>query len=418
MRKKAAYINSIFTEINIPIHMADNVIESQQPEAIVAPAQPDYSAELAQHMAISLNGGILPTSATELPQSTEVQAQTAEQVQTQPEATTATDPFSLFKDKFGYETPEAAIQEIEQLRAFKAAPTAEYPVVEMPAEVEALIKAWNAGNKQEVWQALDREVRVEKLLNAEVTKDTAADIVKMGMQLKYKDLTPDEINYKFNKQYAMPSKPIQAGDEMDEDFQQRLASWQEQVTDKQMELMIEAKLAKPELEQYKGKLTFPDIKTDTPVDEGYTQYLKMLEDQPKRDAEIKAAYKALTPKHLETKISFKDEANKIDFQYQFEPNAEKFSKAIEVASDMSNFFKFFEKPDGTPDRERLVDAIYFAMDKENYLLSALNQSKNATIKAQLPDNSGGPGGRLTPQSQEPNELDQQMRNALKGFGGF
>lgn len=398
--------------------MADNVVEQIAPQNEVAQPEVDFKAALDEQMAISLNGGIPPTSTTELPQSTGVQTQGTEQVQTQPEVTTAADPFSLFKDKFGYETPEAAIEEIEQLRAFKAAPTVEYPVVEMPAEVQALIKAWNSGNKEEVWQALDREVRVERLLNAEVNKDTAADIVKMGMQLKYKDLTPDEINYKFNKQYALPPKPVQLAEEMEEDYQQRLAGWQEQVTDKQMELMIEAKLSKPELQQHKSKLTFPDIKTDTPVDEGYVQYKKMLEDQPKRDADIKAAYKALTPKHLETKISFKDEANKIDFQYQFEPNAEKFSKAIDVASDMSNFFEFFKKPDGTPDRERLVDAIYFAMDKENYLLSALNQSKNATIKAQLPDNSNSGLLRQMPQSQEPSELDQHMRTALKGYGGF
>lgn len=396
--------------------MADNVLEQNTPQTEAQPSQDDFKAALDQQMAISLNGGIPPAETTTVePEPTVVPT-----TEPTPAAPAPSDPFSVFKEKFGYETPEAALQEIEQLRAFKASPTYEYPVVEIDPEAERLMKAWTSGNKEEVWKALDREVRLEKLLNTEVTKETAADIVKMSMQLKYRDidLNPDEINYRFNKQYGLPPEPKQTPEELDEDFQQRLKSWQEQVTDKQMDLMIEAKLAKPELQQYKGKLTFPEIQSANSVDEGYAQYLKMLEEQPKIDEQIKAAYKALTPKAIETKINFKDEANKIDFQFQFEPNAEKFTKAIEVASDMGNFSKFFTKPDGTPDRERLVDAIYFAMDKEAYLMAALNQSKNATIKAQLPDNSQGGMVRQIPQTQEPNELDQQMRMALKGWGGF
>jgi hypothetical protein len=394
--------------------MADENIQ-QTVETPEVPNQPDFSAQLAEQMAISLNNGMPPAPPDEVA-ATEPVAPTTEETQPQPEVSAPADAFSVFKEKFGYETPEAAIQEIEQLRALKVAPPQpEYPVVDVNPEFEALLKAWNEGKKEEVWQALDREVRVEKLLNAEVTKDTAAEIVKMGMQLKYKDLTPSEIDYRFNKQFGVPPKPVQDADELEEDFQDRLKSWQDQVTDKQMELMIEAKLAKPELQQYKGKLTFPEIKTETPTDERYLQYLKMLEEQPKVDAEVKAAYKALTPKHIETKINFKDEANKIDFQFQFEPEAEKFSKAVEIASDADQFWKLFTKSDGTPDRERFLDMIYFALDKENYLRAALNQSKNATIKASLPDNSQGGLQRQPVQHTEPSELDKYMRASLNGF---
>jgi hypothetical protein len=392
--------------------MADNVIaepliQDQSTEQI------DVKAQIDQQMAIALNGGIAPQAAEPAAVTTEAAATTT----IIPEPSQA-DPFGIFKEKFGYETPEAAIQEIEQLRAFKAAPTYEGPIVEMDDQVQQLLKAWNAGKKEEVWQALDREVRVERLLNTEVTKETAADIVKMGMQLKYKDLNSDEINHRFNKQYGLPPKPVQAAEEMEEDFQQRLASWQEQVTDKQMDLMIEAKLAKPELQNLKGKLTFPEIKSETSVDEGYAQYLKMLEEQPKRDEEVKAAYRALTPKQVETKINFKDEANKIDFQFQYEPNAEKFAKAQEIASDASQFWKLFTKSDGTPDREGFIDIICYKLDKENYLMSAMNKSKNATIKASLPDNSQPGMLRQMPEHQEPSELDKNMRASLKGYGGY
>lgn len=249
-----------------------------------------------------------------------------------------------------------------------------------------------------------------------MNKDTAADIVKLGMQLKYKDFTPDEINYRFNKQFAIPPKPIKGEIEDDGEYELRVNEWQNVVADKQMDLMIEAKLSKPELQNAKSNFTFPEI--ETPVDEGYVQYQKMLEERSKYDEEIRNAYKALKPNSIATKINFKDEANKIDFQFQFEPNAEKFAQAQEIAGDMDKLTKFFTNPDGTSARERFVEAIYFALDKEFYLNSALNQSKNAAIKAQLPDNTQTGLVRQMAQTQEPNELDQQMRISLKGYKGY
>jgi hypothetical protein len=259
-------------------------------------------------------------------------------------------------------------------------------------------------------------MQLDRLLNGEVNKDSAAEIVKMGMQLKYKDLTPDEINYKFNKQFALPPEPKQTLDEDDADFQNRLSSWNDQVRDKQTELMIEAKMVRPELHNAKGKLTIPEI--ETPVDEDYIQYKQMLEERAKSEKVVEEAYRAMVPKAIETKLNFKDEANKVEFQYQFEPDAAKFAKAVEVACDQELFWNMFRKSDGSPDRERFLDMICFAIDKEGYLMSAMNQAKNATIKASLPDNSQPGLTRQVTQQQEPNELDQQMRASLMGHGGY
>lgn len=394
--------------------MADELIQtstSQTNTEVQEQAAPQF--DLAAQMAIALNGGIPPQEAQAqqaAPNATQEPAAT-----TTVEAASANDPFGLFKEKFGYETPEAAIQDIERLRAFEAQPRT--PEFTVPDEESArILKALAAGKKEDVWKALDHEMRIDRLLNADVNKDSAVDIVKMGMALKYKDLTPDEINYKFNKQFSIPPKPTQTLEEEDADFQQRLSVWQEQANDKQMELMIEAKLAKPELQNAKGKLEIPDI--ETPVDEGYIQYQKMLEESAKQDAETKAAYQKLTPQAIETKLNFKDEANKIAFEFQYQPDAEKFKKAVEIASDSDLFWKTFMNSDGSPNRTLFLESIMYALDKQNLLMSAMNQAKNATIKAQLPDNSQGGLVRQIPQSQEPNELDKNMRAALHGFGGF
>lgn len=390
--------------------MADNVIEQVQPQIEATAPQADLKAQLAEQMAISLNLNNPPPIATE---NTEPEPQGAATISTNEPANV--EPFSILKEKFQYQTHEDAIKEIEELRAFKAAPRV--PEFEVPDDESAkILKALAAGNRSEVYKYLDHEMRIEHLVNAEVNKDTAADIVKMGMQLKYKDLTPEEINYKFNKQFAVPPKPIQNNEEDEVDYQNRVNAWQDVVTDKQMELMIEAKLAKPELQNSKTNFVFPEI--ETPVDEGYLQYKEMLEQRAKTDQEVKEAYKLMAPKDIQTKINFKDEANKIDFEFQFEPDTEGFSKAVGLVSDADLFWQSFTNPDGSPNRQKLLKAIYFANNEEKVLLSALNQAKNATIKAQLPDNSQGGMSRQTPQIQEPSELDQQMRMALKGYGGY
>lgn len=395
--------------------MADELGQQTVPETnTVTDTQVQAAPEmdLAAHMAIALNGGIPPQP--------EAQTQVAPDVTQEAGAaaavvvdTSVSDPFGLFKEKFGYETPDAAIKEIEELRAFKAQPrTPEFTVPD--SESAAILRALAAGKREEVWKALDHEMRIERLLNSELNNNSAADVVKMGMALKYKDLTPDEINYKFNKQFALPPEPKQMELEEDNEFMSRHTAWKDLVTDKQMELMIEAKLAKPELQNAKGKLEIPDI--ETPIDEGYIQYQKMLEENARLQAEVKAAYQKLTPEAVETKLNFKDEANKISFDFQFKPDAEMFNKAVDIATNPEKFWGLFQNSDGTPNEKLFLESIMYALDKSKVLLSAMNQTKNATIKAQLPDNSQGGLVRQIPQSQEPNELDRQMQIALAGYG--
>lgn len=381
--------------------MADNV---EIPEAQGHPA-PSPEQDLAAMMAISLNGGIVPEAIVQ-------QQEAAAQVVAD---TTPSDPFGLFKEKFGYETPEAAVAEIEALRAFKAAPPAVEYKFENP-DSEKVMKALQAGKLTEVYQVLEQQMKIDSLTEGEMTPEKAADVVKLGMQLKYKDLSPKEIDYKFNKTFALPAKPVQTSDEEPEEYQARVDNWKAVVEDKQMELMIEAKLAKPELQGAKTKLVFPEI--GQTVDEDYVQWKKAVENNEKLAEQTAQAYKAFTPKTIETKINFNDEANKIAFEFQYEPDAKGFAQSQEMAADVTQFWKQFINPDGNPNREKFLKAVHFMTHQDEIILSAINQGKNAAIKASLPDNTQGGLVRQLPQTQEPNELDQQMRQALKGYGGF
>lgn len=331
-----------------------------------------------------------------------------------PDAATALpiDIFQPFKDKFGYEKPEDALAEIEQLRALKANPPT--PTIEFAdAESEKLFKAWTAGKKDDVYNILEKSRRIDSFLGKEVDKDNAADLIKFGMQLKYKaagiEITPDEINYKFNKQYGVPAKPTQATGEDQADYDTRISEWEAVRADKQMELMIDAKLAKPELEASKSKLVLPEIEQS--ADEGYLQYQKDLEENRKLAAEAEQAYKAFTPKHLETKINFKDESNKIDFDFIYEPDPESFAKTMEITSDINKLWELFYDQDGSPNRQKFANFVYAGLNRDKQLMEAMKQSKNATIKAMLPDNSNGGMVRQLTNLEAPqeSELDKQMR---------
>jgi hypothetical protein len=83
------------------------------------------------------------------------------------------------------------------------------------------------------------------------------------MAQKYKDLTREEIDYKFNKQFGIPNRPVQKDIETDEEYQDRLSNWESKARDVETELMIEAKLAKPELERFKSELVLPDIQFES-----------------------------------------------------------------------------------------------------------------------------------------------------------
>lgn len=377
--------------------MADNIVETQE----LSVEQQQQQQEVANMMAISLNGGLPPEV---------VNNET--QVVVEEEKPVVTDFFGTIKEKWGYETQEAALAEFEQLRSLKE----KHPVQEIKFEnedSEKLFKLLQTGNTSEVYEVLAQQQKINALVSSEVNASTAGDIIKLGLQLKHKDLTQDEINYKFNKQYGLPKEPVQSASELDEEFLERKANWEEQVRDIEMSRIIDAKLLKPELESAKSQIKLPELPVQE--DESYTQWKKTLEEDSKLAEERERVYKSLTPKSVETKLNFKDDANKINFDFQFEPDSEGFNKSVDMALDISKFFDSFVKSDGTPDREGFLKAIHFATNKDAYLLEAMKQAKNATIKSFLPDNSNGGTQRQFPQGQELSELDKMMQASLNGF---
>lgn len=384
--------------------MAENIIENQQEIQ-----QVDAKAELAQQMAIALNGGrvaeqpiVENINTNNLPNS-EAENQTENVIVNDiPQIT-----FESIKEKFAYEKPEDAIKEIEELRAFKANPIAELEFEN--EQSRKLFEAIKGGKQKEAYAILAEQEALENYTTLEVNKDNAADIIKLGMKYKYKDLTPAEIDYKYKKQFSIPKEPTINSDELEEDFEVRKNEWKNQVSDIEMEKIMEAKLIKPELESRKAKLILPDIEAE--IDEDYVNWKQQQEQSSKINAETVEAYKAFTPKSIETKINFNDEANKVAFDFQYEPSVEDLGKSVDMVTDINKFYQKFIGQDGKPDRQRFLKAIHFAVNAESILTEAMKQSKNATIKSLLPDNSNGAIVRQMAQTHQMSELDASMQQA-------
>lgn len=163
------------------------------------------------------------------------------------------------KREFNWENADAAKAEIEELRKLRETATSQAEIEFANEQSAKFFKLLQDGKEDDLYSFLEQKKKIDRLSSADLNAATAADIIKLNMQQKYKDLTPSEIEYKFNKQFGIPNRPNQKDIETDEEYQERLQSWESKVKDIETEMFIEAKLAKPELEKYKSELILPDI---------------------------------------------------------------------------------------------------------------------------------------------------------------
>jgi len=161
--------------------------------------------------------------------------------------------------EFGWENEEAAKAEIKKLK--ETPPATEYKFEN--EESKKLAEAISKGDRKTVLSILETQEKLESLTAAEVNDSTAEAIIKLSMQLKSKangvELSSDEVNYKYNKEFGLPKEPQPKDDDLEGEYEARKAAWQEQVNDIKMNRNIEAKLAKPELDKLKTQIVLPDI---------------------------------------------------------------------------------------------------------------------------------------------------------------
>lgn len=172
--------------------------------------------------------------------------------------------------------------------------------------------------KYELAKALNEEQELDQASKIEISDiKNAADIIKLNYKYKYKDLTKDEVNDMFHDSYVKPDKPELLDTETEEDpaYKTRIQKWQQQCESVDKRLIRDAKMAKPELSQFKSQIIFPDIPKPEATHKQPTQEeldaAKKVAEGFIQDAE--ANIKSLN----EFSLTYKDEAVEIPISYIF-----------------------------------------------------------------------------------------------------
>lgn len=222
------------------------------------------------------------------------------------------DPNEWLKREFQWESTEQAKAELEELRKLREAQSEQEIEFENEESLN-LFRLFKEGKQDDVYNYLENRKKLDKLLTSEVNKETAADIIKLSLKNSYKDLTSEEIEYRFNKEFGIPEKPVQKDIETDEEYAERLSNWEAKVKDVETDLLIEAKLARPELEKMKSELVFPDI------DEGRNVQSELTQEELEAQAQYIDQFKEIAAEQLINfdgfSVSVKDEEVEIPLSY-------------------------------------------------------------------------------------------------------
>lgn len=310
-----------------------------------------------------------PAAATPQQDETKVEEQTA------PTQTFDTNQF--VKERFGYDSVEQAEQEFKKLK--------EQPSFEFKDDVSrTLFDAIKEGKADDVYEILNQQKRLEKLITSDLTPDLAAEIVKTNIKNKYKDLTSEDVDLLFYDQYFVPSKPEQAYDESDEDYAGKVKTWQSQVDYADRKLMIEAKVIRPELEKLKSEIKLPDIYNEAG-----------REAQSQEEFEIMQQARSIYEKTLDSdfqsfsgfNVSVKDEDVEIPISFNVAED-----ERLAMKNDLTDFDSdsYFEKrwfaEDGKPKVQQIMADKYLLENREKIFSKIANEAASQRLLAHLKKN--------------------------------
>lgn len=280
----------------------------------------------------------------------------------------AVDTNTWLKNKWGFENEEAADTEIKILRE-KASKGYEYK----NDESRKLAEYINEGKIDDLYNFLDVQKKVDKLSKADLTdKNVATELVKFGIQKDNPTLNADEVDFLFNEKYSLPSKPIQ-GDDLDDEYSQKVEAWKTQVSNIEKRLVIEAKMNQPKLAQLKTELVLPDIKkVEVPNPNTPTQ-----EELDKVEGVRKSYLSKLESDYKNFKgydIKYKDEEVEIPVSFAI-PEDEKIALKKELENfDVDGFVlsRWFNQ-DGSPNIMQMMDDVTLLRNKEKAFQKIANE---------------------------------------------
>jgi hypothetical protein len=310
------------------------------------------------------------------------------------ESNTSFDPNQFVREKFGFESVEEAEN---QFKKFK-----EQPSFEFKDDVsKTLFDAIREGKADDVYQVLNEQKRLDKLTTAELNPDLAVEIIKENIKNKHKDLNQEEVDLLFFEKFYVPLKPEQSFDDSDEDYSEKLKTWQNQVDYVEKRLMIEAKLSRPELEKYKAEIKLPDIYNESGRQaESQAEYEMMQQARSEYERTLNSDFQSFNGFN----VSVKDEDVEIPIAFNVgEEERLAMKNQLEDFDTDSYFENRWFNEDGKPNVRQIMADKYLLENREKIFSKIANEAASQRLLAHLKKSGNiNINQTATPQGANPN----------------
>ena len=321
---------------------------------------------------------------------------------------TSFDPNQFVKERFGFESVEQAEEEFKRFKE----PKEEFKFQDDMSKT--LFDAIKEGKTDDVYQILNQQKRLDKLISNELTPDLAVDIIKTNIQNKYKDLTSDEVDLLFYDQYFVPSKPEQSYDESDEDYATKVKTWQSQVDYLDKKMMIEAKVIRPELTKLKSELKLPDIYGEAQQEAESREELENMQ-------QARSVYEKTLDSDFQSfsgfTVSVKDEDVEIPISFNVAEEERLAMKNSLADFDSDSYFgeRWFAE-DGKPKVQQMMADKYLLENYNKILQKVANEAASQRMLAHLKKTGNININQPTPQgTPTPNANAERDRLAAWAF---
>lgn len=280
---------------------------------------------------------------------------------------------------------------------------------------------YDDSKEEEIYTYINQKRQLERLEQYDVADaNQAAEIIRANLQFKYKDLKPQEIDRLFTRQYSMPSKPEQTLEQSDDDYAASVERWQQQIQEKQQDMIIDAKLAKPELSQYRSQIVRPEIQQPKVQQAGPTP-----EELAAMEAGRKAYLGAVESGYQNFKgftVTAKDGEVQLPISYNISQEELVASKQSLQDLNVTDFFgkRWFDES-GNPNVTLIQEDLYSLANRDKIHQKIANetaaQMKALFIKSQNNIKLNGVNSELgpLPPAQAPKNESQMLAERIWGM---
>jgi hypothetical protein len=320
---------------------------------------------------------VAPTATNEPNEQQPQAVQNDEQNQEQQVSSQSFDPNEFVRERFGFESVEQAEQEFKKLK--------ETPSFEFKDDVsKTLFDAIKEGKADDVYEVLNQQKRLEKLINSELNSEIAAEIVKTNIKNKHKSLSNEDVELLFYDQFFVPLKPEQGYDESDDDYAAKVSQWQSQVDYTERRLMIEAKVLKPEIEKLRSEITLPDIYNESGREAEFQAEFEIMQ-------EARSIYERTLDSDFQSfngfSVSVKDEDVEIPISFNVAEEERLAMKNDLEDFDTDLYFenRWFNK-EGKPNVQQIMADKYLLENREKIFSKIANEAASQRLLAHFKKN--------------------------------